>query len=74
MPRAALVVASLFLTSLALAADPSGNRLAYLNGPLDPYYPHRNFAKLTTPQWVGEAGIEAVVIHAAVGPWQRFDR
>lgn len=49
------------LSSLALAADPSGNRLAYLNGPLDPYYPHRNFAKLTTPQWVGEEDVDCVV-------------
>src|SRR5439155_1305030 len=44
------------------AAD--GNRLAYLDGPLDPYYPHRDFPKLTTPQWVGEAGVEAVVVLA----------
>lgn len=42
-----------------LAAD--GNRLAYLDGPLDPYYPHRDFPKLITPQWVGEEGVECVV-------------
>src|SRR6267154_4526539 len=41
------------------AAD--GNRLAYLDGPLDPYYPHRDFAKLITPQWVGEEGVDCVV-------------
>ena len=47
--------------AFVLAADPSGNRLTYLNGPLNPYYPHRNFAKLTTPQWVGEEGVDCVV-------------
>jgi putative membrane-bound dehydrogenase-like protein len=49
------------LAAQTLAADPSGNRLAYLNGPLDPYYPHRNFARLTTPQWVGEPGVDCVI-------------
>jgi putative membrane-bound dehydrogenase-like protein len=29
-----------------------------------PYYPHRSYPKLTTPQWVGEAGVDAVVILA----------
>jgi hypothetical protein len=29
-----------------------------------PYYPHRNYPKLITPQWVGEDGVEAVVILA----------
>ncbi len=43
----------------ALAAD--GNRLAYLDAS-DPFYPARQFPKLVTPQWVGEAGVEAVVI------------
>src|SRR5687768_1228104 len=38
-----------------------GNRLAYLDGPLNPYYPHRNFPKLITPQWVGEEGVDCVV-------------
>ena len=49
--------------STLLAAGPDGNRLAYLDG-VDPYYPHRDFPKLTTPQWVGEEGVEAVVILA----------
>src|SRR6188474_880185 len=57
---ALLALLSLSLTSLA--AD--GNRLAYLDGPLDPYYPHRDFPRLTTPQWVGEEGVEAVVVLA----------
>ncbi len=37
-----------------------GNRLTYLDGN-DPYYVHRGFARLATPQWVGEPGVEAVV-------------
>ncbi|MCA9211381.1 MAG: polysaccharide deacetylase family protein, partial [Planctomycetales bacterium] len=41
------------------AADANG--LTYLDHPCDPYYVHRQFPKLTTPQWVGEAGVEAVV-------------
>ena len=40
-----------------------GNRLRYLVD-LDPYYPHARFPKLTTPQWVREDGVEAVVILA----------
>ncbi|MBI1348965.1 c-type cytochrome [bacterium] len=48
----------------ALAVTPvDGNRLAYLDGQ-DIYYPHTKFPKLITPQWVGEEGVEAVVIFA----------
>src|SRR5262245_66441717 len=51
----------LLLASTTLAAD--GNRFAYLDD-LDPYYPHRTFPKLITPQWVGEPGVDAVVVLA----------
>lgn len=54
------------LALLTLAAGPfstDGNRLAYLDDP-SPYYPHTNFPKLVTPQWVGDEGAEAVVILA----------
>ncbi len=57
--RTFLLVALAALTSPARAAD--GNRLVYLDEN-DPYYPSRRFPKLTTPQWVGEEGVEAVVI------------
>ncbi len=43
------------------AAD--GNRLTYLDN-LDLYYVSRAFPRLTTPQWVGEEGVDAVVIMA----------
>ncbi len=31
---------------------------------VDPYHPGRNFPKLITPRWVGEPGVEAVVVLA----------
>src|SRR6266568_5169782 len=71
--RFALALASLAVACAAgwlvlpVAAQPPkaspGNRLAYLDE-LDPYYPHAKFPKLITPQWVGEDGVEAVVILA----------
>lgn len=48
-------------TANAFAGD--GNRLAYLDEN-NPWYPHLNFPKLITPQWVGEEGVECVVILA----------
>jgi len=53
----------LLLPALALAQTKDGNRLAYLDE-VNPYYPSRTFPKLITPQWVGEPGVEAVVILA----------
>src|SRR5258708_3129410 len=52
---------SLLLMVTAVAAD--GNRLTYLDGN-DPYYVSRQFPRLSTPQWIGEDGVEAVVIFA----------
>ncbi len=55
--------------SLAVAAQlfadqaADGNRLTYLDAD-EPYYVSREFPKLTTPQWVGEEGVEAVVVLA----------
>ena len=40
-----------------------GNRLTWLDED-DPFYVHLNFPKLATPQWVGDPGVEAVVILA----------
>ena len=39
-------------------------RLTYLDEPCDPYYVGLDFPKLTTPQWIGEEGVEAVVVLA----------
>ena len=56
--RALLV--STFFCGAALA---DGNRFAHLDAPSpDPYYVGPGSAKLTTPQWVGEEGVEAVAI------------
>jgi putative membrane-bound dehydrogenase-like protein len=47
----------------ATAHGGDGNRLTYLDES-DPYYPSRTFPRLSTPQWVGEDGVEAVVVLA----------
>jgi hypothetical protein len=62
-------LAPLLFASAALAVESAtppradGNRLAYLDDPT-PYWPTPQSPKLTTPQWVGEAGVEAVVVLA----------
>jgi len=57
----AITLAGLIGPIAALAAD--GNRLTYLDD-VNPWHPHRDFPKLTTPQWVGEKGVDCVVILA----------
>lgn len=67
--RLLFVVLVSILAKPATAADrpkaskPDGNRLTYLDE-VNPWYPNKDFPKLTTPQWVGEKGVEAVVILA----------
>jgi putative membrane-bound dehydrogenase-like protein len=58
---ASLLVLVLAAPLAARAAD--GNRLTYLDEN-NPYYVSRHFPRLVTPQWVGEDGVEAVVILA----------
>ena len=41
-------------------SESPANRLTYLSEG-NPFHPHLDFPKLTTPQWVGEKGVEAVV-------------
>src|SRR5262245_21928580 len=65
-PTRTMLVLALFGFALfpppeVIAAPADANRLAYLDEN-DPFYPHVRFPKLTTPQWVGEPGVEAVVI------------
>ena len=45
-----------------LPAADGDNPYAYLDEYSSPYYPHTHFPKLTTPQWVGEPDIEAVIV------------
>lgn len=51
-----------FLVS-STAGGGDGNRLTYLDEN-DPYYVSQTFPRLVTPQWVGEDGVEAVVVLA----------
>ncbi|NUQ61135.1 MAG: polysaccharide deacetylase family protein [Pirellulales bacterium] len=57
-------MAHLFVLAFAsaAAADSGGNRLTYLDEFADPYYAGLDTAKLITPQWIGEEGVEAVVV------------
>lgn len=51
-----------FLGSDLTAKAGDGNRLTYLDAFCDPYYAGLDTAKLTTPQWIGEEGVEAAAI------------
>ena len=59
-PVVSFVVLVLGLASVAAAAD--GNRLTYLDAFCDPYYVGLDSAKLVTPQWIGDEGVEAAAI------------
>ncbi len=52
------------LSSATALAATGGNRLTYLDSPVDPYYVTQETARLITPQWVGEAGVDAVIVLA----------
>src|SRR4051812_6291070 len=63
-PRLIAGCALLFAVQLLAAPfSTNGNRLAYLDSD-DPFYPNFSFPKLITPQWVGEEGVDAVVVLA----------
>lgn len=64
MKTAARIALLLVLAVASSAAGADANRLVYLDDFLEPYYVHRDFPKLTTPQWVGEPGVEAVLVLA----------
>ena len=42
-------------------ANRSGNRLVHLDEPWEVFHPDHTFPRLTTPQWIGEEGIELVL-------------
>src|SRR5260370_472530 len=58
-------IGALFGADTAARNQPfsGANRLTYLDS-TDPFYVGTGFPKLTTPQWVGEPGVDAVVILA----------
>lgn len=58
-----LTASTLVLVGLGLNAAVGGDGSPEARGfDVDPYYVHRGYPKLTTPMWVGEEGVEAVVI------------
>ena len=63
MNRSATLLLLALVAVPQVAAQTDGNRLTYLDEN-NPYYVSKDFPKLTTPQWVGEEGVEAVVILA----------
>src|ERR1051326_3932005 len=70
----------LLLVSLANSAPAhtDANRLTNLDES-DPFYVGRDFPKLTTPQWIGEPGVDAAVIlpiddMTGPGKWENFLR
>jgi putative membrane-bound dehydrogenase-like protein len=66
MPIRIIIACSVLLglfTPTAVTAPPSNDRLSPLHE-ANPYYPHRDYPALTTPRWVGEPGVEAVVVLA----------
>ena len=62
MKRLALFLVAIFC-SVANGSD-VGNRLVYLNEYANPYYVGLKTARLTTPQWVGDEDVEAVIVLA----------
>ena len=63
-PRLFLMFLILVVNHPSGGRSADGNRLTYLDDAAAPYYVSRTFPKLTTPQWVGESGVEAVVVLA----------
>ena len=53
--------AMVMMATSSVYGQNDANRLTYLDDFCDPYYPTGTFAKLITPQWVGDDGVEAVV-------------
>jgi putative membrane-bound dehydrogenase-like protein len=51
------------LCASTTASGMDANRLTYLDD-ADPFYVNAQFPKLATPQWVGEPGVDAVIILA----------
>ena len=61
----------------ALINPSEGNRFAYLDDFANPYWVDRASPKLTTPQWIGEAGVEAAAVLSiddmrSIEPYQTF--
>jgi len=73
MRRLCLAVLLVLVAAVPVPADDDYRR------DFNPYYPHRTYAKLITPQWVGEDGVECVVVLAIDDmrgheKWEKFLR
>ena len=65
MRLACLSLLSLAGAELVLPASAGpGNRLTHLDEPNNPWQFDQQSPKLTTPQWIGEEGVEAVIVLA----------
>ena len=62
MPKRLFVSCVLLFSWFSGLVSADGNRLAYLSEPCDPFYVNRAFPRLITPQWVGQAGVEGVIV------------
>src|SRR5437763_1945504 len=62
-PAYSFLLLMMTVTTAQGANRTDANRLTYLDGN-DPYYVSRAFPRLATSQWVGEEGVEAVIIIA----------
>lgn len=60
LPHIASALVALVAVAQAAAQDRTGSRFAYLDE-RDPYYAGLELARLTTPMWMGEAGVDAAV-------------
>ncbi len=60
MKRLRPILFVLLAASHGVLANGAGSRFAYL-AEEDPYYPDGEFPRFTTPMWVGEEGVEAVI-------------
>ncbi len=58
----ALILSGMMFSPAAAWSDEADN-LTHLDS-ADPFYPSRTFPKLTTPQWVGERGVDVVIVLA----------
>ena len=61
MRKPNLIAAVFLLGTISLMANGIGSRFAYLTED-DPYYPNGDFPKFTTPSWIGEPEVEAVIV------------
>jgi putative membrane-bound dehydrogenase-like protein len=74
------ILLSFVLATVRSPASPGtdANRLTYLDES-DPFYVGRDFPRLTTPQWIGEPGVDAAVVLAIddmtdPAKWEKFLR